>query len=149
MTRVHPLFYIFVTEPLVEGYDEGWERTADTLNILADSVESNGAQLAVVPIFLGQEMVTNVSNWFPELTEGWQWDAGLPDERLGEILRGSEALLWGTRPYFEAYAAKARDEVYNLLYLPEDGHFNELGHQVTYEALYERMVEAGIVELVD
>jgi hypothetical protein len=57
--------------------------------------------------------------------------------------------LWGTRPYFEAYAAEARDEVYNLLYLPEDGHFNELGHQVTYEALYERMVEAGIVELVD
>jgi lysophospholipase L1-like esterase len=149
MTRVHPQFYIYVTDPPVEGYDEGWERTADTLNILADSVKSNGSQLAVVPVFLGQEMVTNVSNWFPELTAGWQWDAGLPDERLGEILDGSGVFLWGTRPYFEAYAAEARDEVYNLLYLPEDGHFNELGHQVTYEALYERMVEAGIVELVD
>jgi hypothetical protein len=145
MTRVHPQFYIYVAEPLVEGYDVGWERTADTLNILAKSVEENGSQLAVAPIFLGEEMVTNVSNWFPELTEGWQWDAGLPDERLGEILAGSGAWLWPVRPYFEAYAEEVDGEVYNLLYLPEDGHFNELGHELTYEAVYGWLFEAGVV----
>lgn len=145
MTRVHPQFYIYVTEPPVEGYAEGWERTADALDILASAVEEDGGRLAVVPIFLGQEMVTNVSNWFPELTAGWQWDAGLPDERLAEILRGSGVFLWPTRPYYEAYADEVGGEVYNLLYLPEDGHFNELGHVVTYEAVYEWLVEAGVV----
>lgn len=145
MTRVHPQFYIYVSDPPVEGYEEGWERTAAALNILADSVEADGAQLAVVPIFLGQEMITSVSNWFPELTEGWQWDAGLPDERLAEIFAGSEVLLWPARPYFEAYARAANDEVYNLLYIPEDGHFNQRGHEATYEAVYGWLVESGIV----
>jgi hypothetical protein len=112
---------------------------------LADSVEANGSQLAVVPIFLGQEMVTNVSNWFPELTEGWQWDAGLPDQRLMEIFAGSQVLLWPTRPYFEAYADETNGEVYNLLYLPEDGHFNQRGHEATYEAVYGWLVEYDIV----
>ncbi|MFZ0544901.1 MAG: hypothetical protein WAM60_05660 [Candidatus Promineifilaceae bacterium] len=145
MTRVHPQFYIYVTDPPVEGYDEGWKRTADALHILADSVEGDGAQLAVVPIFLGQEMITNVSHWFPDLTEGWQWDAGLPEERLTGILDGSGVLLWPMRPYYEAYADEVDGEVYNLLYLPEDGHFNALGHEVTYEALYEWLVETGVV----
>jgi lysophospholipase L1-like esterase len=145
MTRVHPQFYIYVAEPPVEGYEEGWQRTADTLNILADSVEANGSELAVMPIFLGQEMVTNVSNWFPELTAGWQWDAGLPEQRLREILGGRDVLLWSTRPYFEEYAEEAGGEVYNLFYLPEDGHFNAQGHEVTYEAVYGWLVEAGLV----
>jgi lysophospholipase L1-like esterase len=140
MTRVHPQFYIYVSEPPVEGYEEGWERTAEALDILAGSVEEDGGQLAVVPIFLGQEMVTNVSNWFPELTAGWEWDAGLPDERLAEILSGSGVFLWPVRPYFEAYAEAVDGEVYNLLYLPEDGHFNELGHEVMYEAVYDWLI---------
>jgi hypothetical protein len=49
------------------------------------------------------------------------------------------------RPYFEAYAEEVDGEVYNLLYLPEDGHFNELGHELTYEAVYGWLVEAGVV----
>ena len=32
MTRVHPQFYIYVTDPEPEGYDEGWRRTARALN---------------------------------------------------------------------------------------------------------------------
>lgn len=146
MTRVHPQFYIYVTDPPAEGYEEGWDRTAEALDILANSVEEDGAQLAVVPVFLGQEMVANVSNWFPELTAGWQWDAGLPEQKLAEIFAGSDVLLWPTRPYFEAYANEVEGEVYNLLYLPEDGHFNALGHEVTFEAVYQWLVESGVVD---
>jgi lysophospholipase L1-like esterase len=145
MTRVHPQFYIYVSDPPVEGYDDGWDKTADALDILANSVEENGGQLAVVPIFLGQDMVTSVSNWFPAMTEGWQWDAGLPDQMLAQIFEGSDVMLWPTRPYFEAYADEVGGEVYNLLYLPEDGHFNALGHEATYEAVYGWLVEAGVV----
>jgi hypothetical protein len=148
MTRVHPQFYIYVNDPPVEGYDEGWERTADSLEILAGLVEADGAELAVVPVFIGSEMVTNVSNWFPELTAGWQWDPELPEQRLEEILRDLPAELWPLRPYFESYAEAAGGEVYNLLYLPEDGHFNELGHQVTYEAIYGWLVEEGVVPAI-
>jgi hypothetical protein len=36
-------------------------------------------------------------------------------------------------------------EVYNLLYLPEDGHFNALGHQLTYEAIYNWLVDTDVV----
>jgi lysophospholipase L1-like esterase len=148
MTRVHPQFYIYVNDPPVEGYDEGWERTADSLEILSEMVGADGAELAVVPVFIGSEMVTNVSNWFPELTAGWQWDPELPEQRLEEILRDLPAELWPLRPYFESYAEAAGGEVYNLLYLPEDGHFNELGHQVTYEAIYGWLVEEGVVPAI-
>jgi hypothetical protein len=111
--------------------------------ILANAVEEDGAELAVVPIFLGEEMVTNVSNWFPELTEGWQWDAGLPEHKLAEILEGSEVMLWPLRPYFEAYADDLGGEVYNLFYLPEDGHFNALGHERTSWAIYGWFIDLG------
>ena len=91
-------------------------------------------------------MVNNVSNWFPELTDGWQWDAGLPETRLAAILADTPTHLWPTRPTFEAYANSANGEVYNLFYLPEDGHFNALGHQVTYEAIYGWLVAEGFVD---
>ena len=147
MSRVHPQFYIYVTEPEVEGYAEGWQRTADLLTILAQDVQADGAQLAIVPIFLGSEMVNNVSGWFPELTDGWQWDDSLPDTRLAEILDNTSAYLWPTRPTFTAYADGMEGQVYNLFYLPEDGHFNVLGHQVTYEAIYDWLVmEEFVVE---
>jgi lysophospholipase L1-like esterase len=145
MTRVHPQFYIYVTEPEVEGYAEGWQRTADLLHLLSDDVQVDGAQLAVVPIFIGSEMVNNVAGWFPELTAGWQWDAGLPEARLADILADTSTNLWSTRPTFEAYADSVDGEVYNLFYLPEDGHFNALGHQQTYEAIYGWLEQAGIV----
>ena len=147
MSRVHPQFYIYVTEPEVEGYAEGWQRTADLLTILAQDVQADGAQLAIVPIFLGSEMVNNVSGWFPELTDGWQWDDSLPDTRLAEILDNTSAYLWPTRPTFTAYADGMEGQVYNLFYLPEDGHFNVLGHQVTYKAIYDWLVmEEFVVE---
>ncbi len=146
MSRVHPQFYIYVTEPEVEGYAEGWQRTAELLRLLAQDVQADGAQLAVVPIFLGSEMVSNVSGWFPELTDGWRWDDSLPETRLVDILADTSAYLWPTRPTFTAYADSVNGQVYDLLYLPEDGHFNALGHQMTYEAIYDWLIVEGLVE---
>ena len=145
MTRVHPQFYIYVDSPEVEGYAEGWRRTGEALRIMAEGVAFNGGQLAVVPVFLGDDMVENISNWFPEQTEGWVWNPAEPEERLTEILdRYPEAELWPLRPYYNEYANG--EEIFKQIYLPEDFHFNELGHVWTADALMAYLVEKGILE---
>ncbi len=145
MTRVHPQFYIYVTDPKPEGYDEGWRRTARALELLADETQQNGSQLVVVPVFIGAEFIQGVSGWFPDLVAGWQWDDGLPEERLGDILDDLPATLVPTRPTYEAYAQSAGGQVYDLIFLPEDRHFNTLGHRLTKDAIYNYLVEQGIV----
>ncbi|MCC6905986.1 MAG: SGNH/GDSL hydrolase family protein, partial [Anaerolineae bacterium] len=60
LTRVHPQYYIYVAEPEVEGYPEAWARTERGLQLFAERVSSDGAQIAVMPIFLGKEQVYNV-----------------------------------------------------------------------------------------
>ena len=145
MTRVHPQFFIYVSEPEVEGYAEGWRRTGEALRILSEGVAYNGGQLAVVPVFLGDDMVENISNWFPEQTGGWTWNPAEPEERLTEILdRYPAAEMWPLRPYYEAYADG--EEIFKQIYLPEDFHFNELGHVWTADALYAYLVENRIVD---
>ncbi len=146
MTRVHPQYYIYVTKPVMEGYPEAWKRTEQGLRLLATEIDKNGGQFAVVPIFLGSEMVQNISGWFPALVEGWQWDIDLPEKSLALILNDLPAQLVSTRPTYEAYAEGVGGEVYNLLYLPGDGHFNKLGHQLTKEVIYNWLVMQGIVE---
>lgn len=145
MTRVHPQFYIYVSEPEIEGYPEAWDRTAEALRILAEGTAFNGSQLAVVPIFLGDDMVENISNWFPEETAGWEWNPAEPEERLDAILsRYPAAEMWPLRPYYEAYAGD--EEIFRQIYLPEDFHFNELGHVWTADALFGHLENEGIVE---
>ncbi len=146
LERVHPQYYIYVTEPEVEGYAEAWERTERGIQLLADEVQANGGQLVIMPIFLGSEQVANVSTWWPELVEGWQWDDTLPEQTLAEIADRTGADLALTRPVYEAYADEVDGQVYDLIYLPEDGHFNALGHQLTADVLFQYLVEAGVVE---
>ncbi len=144
MTRVHPQFYIYVTEPEMEGYDEAWTRTERALSLLARDVAENGSQLVIMPVFLGEEMIRNVSSWFPGITGSWKWDIDLPENRLQTILDGLPAVLVSTHPTFESYADSVGGEVHNLLFLPDDGHFNEMGHQLTKDAIYNWLVEQGI-----
>ncbi|MCP5094710.1 MAG: SGNH/GDSL hydrolase family protein [Chloroflexi bacterium] len=146
MTRVHPQFYIYVAEPEVDGYPEAWERTGDALRVFANDVSNDGAQFVVMPIFLGSEMVTNVSNWFPELVAGWQWDHTLPDQKLEAIMANLPGEVWSTQSIYEANATAVNGEVYNLIYLPEDGHFNELGHQWAFDAIYNWLQESKMIE---
>lgn len=145
LERVHPQYYIYVAEPAVEGYDEAWARTEAGIQLLADEVEAHGGQLVIMPIFLGQEQVQNVSNWWPELVEGWEWDAGLPDRTLAQIAERTGSDLALTRPVYEDYAEEVDGQVYNLIYLPEDGHFNPLGHELTAQALFGYLEDAGVV----
>ena len=91
LTRVHPQWYIYVTSPEMEGYPEAWARTARGCIFSRKNVTANGARFAVMPIFVGKEMVQNISGWFPEITAGWQWDDGLPEKRLSTILADSPA----------------------------------------------------------
>jgi len=146
LERVHPQYYIYVTEPEVEGYPEAWERTEKGIALLANEVQANGGQLVIMPIFIGEEQIYNVSGWWPELVEGWQWDPNLPDEILGGIAERTGAELARTRPTYDAYAEEVNGEVFNLLFLPEDGHFNEVGHKLTAQALYDYLDESGIIK---
>jgi lysophospholipase L1-like esterase len=145
LTRVHPQFYIYVTSPEMEGYPEAWKRTAWGLTHFAKAVNDNGAKFAVAPIFIGAEMVQNVSGWYPELTKGWKWDPALPDQKLTEILKGQPATLIPTRPHYEKYAKQIGGEVYNILFLKEDGHFNAQGHKATADLLYNWLIDQKIV----
>ncbi|MCB9437506.1 MAG: hypothetical protein H6673_11020 [Anaerolineales bacterium] len=145
MERVHPQFYIYVTEPEPEGYAEGWTRTAKGLELFANRVNGQGADYAVVSIFIGQEMIQSVAGWFPELTDGWGWDPDLPDHKLADILDGLPADLIRTRPAYEAYAEAAGGRVYDLMFIQEDGHFNATGHEVTKDILFDYLVEKSIV----
>jgi hypothetical protein len=145
LTRVHPQFYIFVKSPPIEGYDEAWRRTTWGLTHFAQAVQKNGGKFAVMPIFIGSEMVKNVSNWFPDLVKGWQWDDTLPDQKLNAALSGQPATIIPTRPRYESYAKEMGSEVYKLIFLPEDGHFNKLGHQLTADVLYQWLISQGVI----
>lgn len=145
LERVHPQYYIYVSEPEVEGYAEAWERTEAGIELLANEVEANGGQLVIMPIFLGSEQVQNVSNWWPELVEGWQWDDSLPEQQLADIAERTGADLAVTRTVYQAYADEVDGQVFTLLYLPEDGHFNPTGHALTAEALFNYLQEEGII----
>ncbi len=144
LDRVHPQWYIYVSDPPIPGFEEAWRRTAWGLTHFAQAVTKHGAKFAVMPIFIGTEQVLNVSQWYPELVKGWQWDVNLPDERLAQILRDQPALIFPTRPTFEAYAQAQKGQVFQLLYIQEDRHFNGLGHRLTSAALLAGLREAGI-----
>ena len=146
LTRVHPQFYIYVKQPEVEGYAEGWRRTAWALTHFASATKANGSAFAVVSIFIGAEMIQNVAGWFPEQVRGWQWNADLPDQKLAGILAGSGAALIRTRSTFEQVASQAGSEVYKLLFIPEDGHFNARGHETTAGLIYDWLIELKIVQ---
>lgn len=146
LTRVHPQYLIYVDEPEIEGYPEGWERTERGLRLLANEVQADGAEFAVMSISVGEDMVENVSYWYPDLTEGYQWNAERPDQMLEQILDGTGGSLIKTRPYYEDYADQMGRVLYDLIFLPEDQHFNALGHELTAGVIYEWLVDQGIVE---
>lgn len=145
LTRVHPQYLIYVDEPEIEGYPEGWDRTERGLRLFANEVQANGGEFAVLSISVGESMVKNVSYWYPDLTEGYQWNADRPDQKLEQILDGTGASLIKTRPYFEDYAEQIGKPLYELIFLPEDLHFNALGHELTVEVLIKWLADQEIV----
>ncbi|RMF52082.1 MAG: SGNH/GDSL hydrolase family protein [Chloroflexota bacterium] len=146
LDRVHPQFYIYVSDPPVEGYAEAWARTEWALERLAKAVQADGAQFGVVSIFIGAEMIANVANWYPELVQGWSWDADLPDRRLAALLRRLNAAFIPTRAFYEARARAAQTEVHALVFIPEDGHFSAQGHRLTAELLRDWLLSQGLIE---
>jgi hypothetical protein len=144
LSRVHPQYYIYVKSPEPEGYTEGWRRTEWAMQHFAQAVTKNGSKFAVLSVFIGAEMVANVSQWFPDQVRGWQWDDTLPDQKLAQILTAQPASIIPTRPGYEAYAKQAGGQVYNLIFISADGHWNKTGHELTAKILYEWLVAEGI-----
>lgn len=135
LTQMHPQFGIYVQDPVPEGYAEAWRRTERGLELFAEAVQANDSRLLVVAISHGSDMAENISNWYPEQTAGWEWQGDLPEQRLADVLEPLPADFLPMQPAVDAYAAEQGAPAYNLLFLPEDGHFNEAGHALTADLL--------------
>lgn len=146
LDRIHPQFYIYVSDPPVEGYAEAWTRTEWALERLARAVQADGAQFGVVSIFIGAELIVEVAQWYPELVRGWTWDADLPDRRLAALLSRLDVAFIPTRPFYEAQARAHGQKVHELIFIPEDGHFSVLGHQLTAQLIQDWLLSQGLIE---
>lgn len=141
----HPQNFIYVSEPEIEGYAEAWYRTRRACEIWHKDVQANGAALMVVAVDISPEMVELISNFYPEETEGWVWDADLPFTRLAQILDPLGVPLILTRDAYQAYADSIGQAMYPAIFIPEDGHWSVAGHCVTAELIAGALRERGIV----
>ena len=142
----HPQNYIFVREPDVEGYPEGWRRTEQAYEIWAREAQANGAQLMVVAVDISVERITEISTYYPDEQDNWVWDVDLPYTRLGEILTPLDVPLLLTREPYAAYARSVDQHPFEALFYPQDGHWNPTGHRVTAELIASYLHDTGLVE---
>ncbi len=142
----HPQNYIFVREPDVEGYPEGWRRTEQAYEIWAREAQANHARLMVVAVDISVERITEISTYYPDEQDNWVWDVDLPYTRLGEILTPLDVPLLLTRQYYAAYADSVDQRPYEALFYPQDGHWNPTGHRVTAELIASYLHDTGLVQ---
>ncbi|MBN1964134.1 MAG: SGNH/GDSL hydrolase family protein [Anaerolineae bacterium] len=147
LTQTHPQTYIFVQEPEIDGYREGWYRTQRAYEIWAAEAQANGAQLMVLALDVPPERVQMMANFWPEETADWVWDDELPYTRLGVILDSVDVPLVLTREAYRDYAESVGQPVMDAIFIPYDGHWTPAGHRVSAEVLRDALVEQGIVTL--
>lgn len=144
--NAHPQNYIFVREPQIEGYPEGWRRTKAAYEIWAKEAQANAGQLVVVAVDISVERITEISTYYPEEQDQWVWDVDWPYTRLAAILEPLDVTLIVTRNYYADYAESVNRRPYDLLFYLQDGHWNPTGHQVTAALLAGWLHESGIVQ---
>ncbi len=143
--NAHPQNYIFVREPDIEGYPEGWRRTQRAYEIWANEARQNGSEMMVVAVDISVERITEISTYFPDEQQNWVWDVDLPFTRLSEILSPLNVKLISTRQRYADYAASVNQRPFEVLFYTQDGHWNPTGHKVTAELLADTLLEKSIV----
>ncbi len=146
LAQVHPQNYIFVHQPEIDGYAEGWRRTQRAYEIWTAEAESNGAELMVLAIDISLERITELATYFSEEQDGWLWDVDLPYKRLAETLDPLGVPLVLTREYYAAFAETLGERPYDALFIPGDGHWNADGHRATAQLLADTLREIGITQ---
>jgi hypothetical protein len=145
LTRVHPQNYIYVAQPEIAGYREGWLRTQQAYEIWDKEARANGSQLIVVQVDISLAKIIELSTYFADQTQGWVWDADLPTKKLAAILQPLGVPLIQTRDAYKAYADSIGKPVFDTLFYPQDWHWNATGHEVTAELLAKTLRDMGIV----
>lgn len=143
--NAHPQNYIFVREPQIEGYPEGWRRTQRAYEIWAQAARANDAQLMVVAVDISVERITEISTYYPNEQQNWVWDVDLPYTRLREILAPLGVELVLTRQRYADYARSVGQRPFEALFYQGDGHWNPAGHRVTAELIADALAAQGII----
>lgn len=144
-TQIHPQNYIYVSQPDIDGYPEGWRRTQRAYEIWAHEAAANGTQLMVLNIDIGVARITEISTYFADQQQGWIWDVDLPQRRLTDILQPLNVPLINTRPVYEAYGESVNQRPYDALFIPGDGHWNATGHRITAAFVVDTLHERGLI----
>lgn len=144
-TRLHPQTYIYVASPEIEGYPEGWRRTAQVYALWNARLKADGGQLMVLNVDISAERITELSTYFPDQQQGWVWDINLPTQRLTDILTPLGIPLINTRQPYKEYADALGKRPFDALFYVEDGHWNPQGHALSAEIIHEALYQNGIL----
>ncbi|RME50589.1 MAG: hypothetical protein D6796_02650 [Caldilineae bacterium] len=71
-----------------------------------------------------------------------RWDLTLPNRRLADILRRNRIPYLDLLPVFREAAARPGAP---LLYLPRNQHWNESGHRLAGDAVFDFVRESGLL----
>ncbi len=128
-----PLAYGVYKTPLDEPWQEGWRITEALLAEMKKEVEADGATLRVVviPAQLQVEPAVwrHILQTFPAM-QAYQWDLDQPNVMLAAILQKQGTPYLDLLPIFRAWNGPT-------LFFPIDGHWNERGHRLAGESLFD------------
>lgn len=146
LSNTHPQNYIFVRYPEIDGYPEGWRRTAHAYQIWTREAAANNAQFMVVAVDISVERITEISTYYSDEQGNWVWDVDLPYTRLAEILAPLQVELILTRDDYAQYARATGQRPFDALFFPQDGHWNAQGHHITAQLLADTLRKQGILD---
>ncbi len=136
--------YVYRTPP-DETWQAAWRLTEALLSDLRDRVAADGGRLAVVIIPTMEQVYPQV--WAQTLRrrpalQAERWDLTLPNRRLADILRRNRIPYLDLLPVFREAAARPGAP---LLYLPRNQHWNESGHRLAGDAVFDFVRESGLL----
>jgi lysophospholipase L1-like esterase len=128
-----PLAYGVYKTPLDAPWQDAWTVTEALLAELKRQVEEDGAELRVVviPAQLQVEPAVwqHILRTFPAM-QGLEWDVDQPNRMLAAVLQRQGTPYLDLLPIFRAWDGPS-------LFFPIDGHWNERGHRLAGEALFD------------
>lgn len=125
-------------------YEAAWELTLALLKAMHTDVTQQHSAFAVFSnsqIWSTHPSVAQALVFSDPLYANTQFDWDQPDKRVGQFLRERTVQFLPLDPGFRAYAAQNNDQ---LLFFNE-GHWNESGHQVAAQLLYDWLIEQKLV----
>lgn len=125
-------------------YEAAWELTLALLKAMHAEVTQQHTAFAVFSnsqIWSTHPSVQQALIFSDPLYANTQFDWDRPDKRVGQFLGEMTVPFLPLDPGFRAYAAQRHDQ---LLFFNE-GHWNEAGHQVAAQLLYDWLIEQKLV----